>query len=98
LTLLNRSRSTKSRAIFFPGSADAEEGVLEAFQDEGSVRESRQVVVQGSLAGPIRRVLEVNTGLGVDEIGGDHVGQRLGDLHGAVVQGSWRGSVQVERT
>jgi hypothetical protein len=78
--------------------ATASFGVLQSLEQKGPVWQPGQPVVQGLLAGLVRRAPEVGPGLGVQEVGGCHVGQRLGRSHGAGVQRPRCVPVQVERS
>ena len=71
--------------------------MLEAFQDEGPVRQPGQGVVQGGVARSLRRVQQVRSSLSVEQVCGGDVGQCLRVCHCLVRQSPRRVPVQVER-
>ncbi len=73
------------------------EGVVEPLEQQDAVGHAGQRIVQGAFAGLVRGLLEIGTGLGVEQVGRGDVGQGLGGDHGPFVQGPRGVPVQVQR-
>ncbi len=77
-------------------SAAPQDCVLEPLHDQCPIRQPGERVVQRVLLGPLRRLLQVDAGLGVLQVRGRHVGQGLRSRHLAGVHRPGGRPVQVE--
>ncbi len=82
----------------FLRTAAAHDGMLDALEQKDPVGKAGQHIVDGSLVRAVGRFLQIGPRLGIDEIGGRHVGQRLGRAGLRWAQVAGRVTVEIEGT